>query len=227
MERIALPDAASLPSDGLLAASAHQDRRRHRRVPLDLPARIALPGGAEAQGQLTDASAGGARVRVRLAPRLGATIIVYADRLGRLEGRVARATRDGFVLAFPQRAARARRMADALTWIANMGPERDRRGSRRYARNEAASLVRHDGSTTECCILDISTTGASVRIDAARRPAVGEAVTVGVMAARVVRHHAEGIGVVFANGTGETARNGMAGNEAVRDAAGGNDAGNR
>ena len=207
MERIALPDAARLPSDALLGGAATDaakdaDRRRHRRLSVDLAARVILPDGAEADGRVACVSAGGARLAVRVAPTLGATVAVYAERLGRIEGRVARATRDGFVLAFPPRAARAKRLADALTWIANMGPERDRRGARRYGRSEAATLVRSNGDACACRILDISVSGASVGIDAHLRPPIGEAVTVGVMAARVVRHHEAGIGVAFATGAG-------------------------
>lgn len=200
MERIALPDAAPLPSDALLRGAAQApDRRRHRRLSVELAARVVLADGAQVDGRVTSVSAGGAELAVRAAPAVGEGVVAYADRLGRLEGRVLRATRDGFVLTFSPRAARAKRMADALTWVANMGPERDRRGSRRYGRDEAATLVRENGDAAACRILDISTTGASVGIDAHQRPAIGEAVTVGVMAARVVRHHEAGVGVAFAS----------------------------
>ena len=207
MERIALPDQAPLPSDALLSGEAPRagtrpDRRRHRRLPLSLEARVVLPGGAETQGKVACASAGGAQIVAPVAPRLDETVVVYADRLGRLEGRVLRATRDGFVLAFSKRASRAKRLADALTWIANMGPERDRRAARRYQKDEAATLVREGGDAVACRILDISTTGASVGIDAHARPAIGEAVTVGKMRGRVVRHHEAGIGMAFATAAG-------------------------
>ena len=203
MERIALPSATPLPSDAVLAAS-DEDRRRHRRVAVDLPVRVVAEDGTETRGRMTDASAGGVGLAVRLAPSVGARLVVYAERLGRLEGRVARVTRDGFVLAFAARGARAKRLADSLTWILNMGPERDRRQSRRYARQEDATLVRADGAAMACRILDISTTGASVEVRAAERPGIGEAITLGRVEARVVRHHESGIGVAFARATGTT-----------------------
>ena len=214
MERIALPDAAELPSDALLDARAprppeaapEQDRRRHRRLHVDLGARVVLPDGTQAEGRVVDLSAGGAQLDVPVLAPLGRTIVAYADRIGRIEGHVLRATRDGLVLAFSDRRARAKRLADTLTWIANVGPERDRRGARRYGRDEAATLVRASGDAVACRILDISTTGASVEVAASHRPAIGEAVTVGVVAARVVRHHEAGIGVAFAPGPKHDAR---------------------
>ena len=200
MERIALPETAPLPSDALLTGrgDARPDRRRHRRLALALDARVVLPGGGETAGRIACASAGGAEIVAPVAPGLGEAVVVYADRLGRLEGKVLRATREGFVLTFSKRASRAKRLADTLTWIANMGPERDRRAARRYQKDEAATLIRESGDAVACRILDISTTGASVSIGAHARPAIGEVVTVGLMKGRVVRHHESGVGMAFA-----------------------------
>lgn len=199
MDRIALPSEASLPSDALYAdgTDSHKERRRHRRLALDLSARVVL-AGREVAARMTGASAGGAEIVAPLAPQLGETVVAYVDRVGRLEGRVLRVTRDGFVLSFSRRASRAKRLADTLTWVVNMGPERDRRGARRYDKDEAATLVRAAGDAVACRILDISTTGASVAIDAHSRPAIGETIVVGKMSGQVVRHHESGIGIAFA-----------------------------
>lgn len=217
MDRIALPSEASLPSDALYAdgVDANRDRRRHRRLALDLSARVVL-AGREVAARMTGASAGGAEIVAPLAPKLGETVVAYVDRVGRLEGRVLRVTRDGFVLSFSRRPARAKRLADTLTWVVNMGPERDRRGARRYDKDEAATLVRPSGDAVACRILDISTTGASIAIDAQSRPAVGEIVVVGKVSGQVVRHHEAGIGIAFAEKT-QTLRSADEQNQQVKD----------
>lgn len=217
MERIALPDQTPLPSDALYGTQAakNEDRRRYRRLSVDLPARVVL-AGKEVAARVTGASAGGADIAAPLAPPLGETVVAYVDRVGRLEGRVLRVTRHGFVLAFSQRATRAKRLADTLTWVVNMGPERDRRGARRYDKNEAATLVRESGDAVACRILDISTTGASIAIDAHGRPAIGESVIIGKMSGRVVRHHETGIGLAFATGA-TTRREAAQRNQQVED----------
>lgn len=179
-------------------SQAAHDRRRYRRVPVGLKAKIILPGGQEAPGRLVDVCAGGASIEVPVVAPVGETVIAYADRIGRVEGKVIRPTRDGFVVAFSARASRAKRLADALIWVCNTAPERDRRGARRFAKQESATLLRESGDAVACRILDISTGGASVGIDAHERPSIGERITLGVMTATVVRHHEDGIGVAFA-----------------------------
>ena len=182
-------DEASLP---------HEDRRRHLRREIELAVRVVLPGGREARGQLCDVSAGGARVRLRAAGvSLGDRIALYVDRLGRIEGSVARLESEGFAVSFSRRSARLKRLADSLTWIVNCPPERDRRGARRFAKDEPARIELSCGRKLACRILDVSTTGASIGMAEEERPAIGTEVAVGVMRARVVRHHAEGVGVAF------------------------------
>ena len=172
------------------------ERRRFRRVEAKLGLRF-LVGETETTGRLGDVSAGGARVETTDAPAKGARVVLYVDRLGRLEGQVVRRTPTGFALRLTHRLGRAKRLADTLTWIANRPAARDRRKARRYPQSEPARMVRQDGTAHACRILDVSTTGASVGVAAQHRPAIGEAITLGLMGARVVRHHTDGIGVLF------------------------------
>ena len=183
-------------SAGASDAPDADERRRFRRVEADLGLRY-LVGEAEAAGRLGDVSAGGARVEAETAPPKGQRVVLYVDRLGRLEGEVVRRTPTGFALRLTHRLGRAKRLADALTWIANRPASRDRRRARRYPQDKPARMVRADGTAHACRILDISTTGASVGLADQHRPAIGETVTLGLMGARVVRHHADGIGVLF------------------------------
>ena len=172
------------------------ERRRFRRIETPLDVRL-LHDGTEARGRLLDVSAGGARIACAHVPPARARLVLYADRLGRLEAEVVRALEGGFAVRFTHRLGRAKRLADALTWVLNRPPERDRRRARRYPQDEPARLARADGRVAACRILDISTTGASVGLADHLRPPIGEAIVLGVMNARVVRHHREGIGVLF------------------------------
>ena len=190
-----LPSLNPSPSRASIPPSA-AERRRFRRIETPLGLRL-LHEGTEARGKLLDVSAGGARIACAHVPPKGARIVVYADRLGRLEAEVIRGTPDGFAIRFTHRLSRAKRLADALTWVLNRPPEQDRRKARRFPQDEPARLSRSDGSVTACRILDISTTGASVGIADHLRPPIGEAITLGVMRARIVRHHRDGVGVLF------------------------------
>ena len=172
------------------------ERRRFRRVETPLGLRF-LHAQTESKGRLVDVSAGGARIACAYVPPTGAAVVLYAERLGRLEGVVVRHVTGGFAVRFTHRLGRAKRLADALTWVLNRPPERDRRRARRYPQDEPARLARADGSVAACRILDISTTGASVCVPDHLRPPIGEAIVLGVMRARVVRHHHDGIGVLF------------------------------
>ena len=195
-ERPVAPDARSDASSLADPAPRPDERRRFKRLDTDLGARF-LADRQEGTGRLRDVSAGGARVVSSAPPRRGASVVLYAERIGRLEGEVVRRTPEGFALRFTHRLGRAKRLADALTWVANRPAARDRRQARRYPQDKPARMTRADGSVLACRILDISTTGASVGVPDEHRPPIGEAIVLGLMTARIVRHHHDGIGVLF------------------------------
>lgn len=184
------------PSAAAVAAGTAPDMRRHRRVPVSLDTRYLTPDGAEAAGVVTDVSAGGARLSAKAGAAIGDRVVAYVGRLGRVEGEVVRRDAAGFALRFTHKPARAKRLADALTFIVNQPPERDRRRARRYPQDKTAKMVLADGTVLSCRILDISTTGASIGTQT--RPPIGTELSVGVMRARIVRHHEDGVGVIFA-----------------------------
>jgi hypothetical protein len=187
-----------------LSSDSEADRRRHRRVPVRLEARYLTPDGAERGGVVTDLSAGGARLATTsTAAALGDRVVAYVGRLGRVEGEVVRRDAEGFALRFEQKRARAKRLADALTFIVNSLESRDKRRARRYAQDAPAGMVLPDGEVLQARVLDVSTTGASIAT--AVRPPIGTTVTLGRMRAQVVRHHEDGVGVLFARQAGGTA----------------------
>ncbi|MEZ5897611.1 MAG: PilZ domain-containing protein [Parvularculaceae bacterium] len=181
------------------SATPHEDaseRRRHRRVDMNLKARVLMEDGVEEPCIVVNISAGGAMLKARTPPPEGAEVIVYIDDIGRFKGKVVRSSRHVFAVDYRGRKAKTKRTADALTYAANhTGKRFDRRGSPRI-RQDAPALVRlENGDTLNCAILDISLTGASIAIEP--RPPLGALLTVGRMNAKVVRRHETGVGVVF------------------------------
>ena len=78
----------------------------------------------------------------------------------------------------------------------NDGDEEDQRRHARYQPSDSASqLILPDGRNYPCEILDISVSGASVKVDVS--PSIGTYVMLGKMRGRITRLHAEGIGIEF------------------------------
>src|SRR5262249_3218344 len=83
-------------------------------------------------------------------------------------------------------------------WLANrkiLNLPEDRRHDRIVPRNPNSVLTFEDGSKVPCRILDLSLSGAAVT--SANRPAVGTALALVRVHARVVRHLEEGFALEF------------------------------
>jgi hypothetical protein len=185
------------PEDPLLE-KARAERRRFRRVKVDLPGRLFVPTDSrEAACKIVEMSPGGASVECELLPALGTQIILYVERLGRFEGAVARANPQGFGVRFSSTQLKRERTAEQLTLLANKSlvDESDLRRDERIPTKGQTRFARSDGSMVDCEVVDLSTSGISLKTRV--RPAVGEFVLIGHMAGRVVRHHAEGVGIEF------------------------------
>lgn len=145
-------------------------------------------------------SPGDATIIAPAAGQIGERVIVYLDHLGRVEGPITGIVEGGFVIEFSASSRKREQMAAQLTWLANKDvldlPE-DRRHGRVVPDSRHSSIRLDDGRTYDCKIMDISLSGAAIEI--AVRPALGTAVTLGRMRARIVRHLDNGIGVEFAS----------------------------
>lgn len=177
------------------------DRRRHRRLKLDLHGRFMRTDQTEHRCRLRDISVSGAALASPVPVRPGEHIVCYLDEVGRIEGPVYRKFDDGFVLTIKASQRARERLAATLMWLANreiIGDEIDQRrpGHERIAvPNRTTQLVLDDGTVVLCQVIDISISGASLATDT--RPAIGTQVWVGRMRAKVVRQHETGIAVTF------------------------------
>ena len=188
-------------------ARAQAERRRYRRVRVDLPGRLFMPSdGREARCTIVDLSPGGAAIRCELAPEAGAAVVVYVDGFGRFEGVVARpGSATSFGVAFHCTAGKRERTAEQLTLFLNKSlvDETVLRRHERSSQKGFAKFTRADGQVVQCEVMDISVGGVSLKTDI--KPPIGEFVLIAQVAGRVARHHEQGVGIEFVGRENHTA----------------------
>jgi c-di-GMP-binding flagellar brake protein YcgR len=186
-------------SQGLLSRIA-PDRRRHRRISVELLGRFMRANKQEHPCKLIDISAGGAAIRpmAAVSVSVGERVVAFFDHVGGIEGTIAREFDGGFAFKLSATQHKRDKLAATLTWLANRS-ELDGADERRHDRIAPAArrqqLFLAEGITLECQVLDISISGASIGTPA--RPNIGTEVTIGKLRARVMRHHTQGFGVQF------------------------------
>jgi hypothetical protein len=179
-------------------ARAGSERRRFRRVRVDLPGRLFVPSDSrEARCTVTDLSPGGAAITCETVPELGTPVVLYVDGFGRFEGTVARSDGYGFGIAFVCTPSKRERTAEQLVLFLNKSLVDDSvlRRHERSSQKGFAKFTRADGTITQCEVMDISVGGVSLKTDV--KPPIGEFVLIAQIAGRVARHHGDGIGIAF------------------------------
>ncbi|HYJ59578.1 MAG TPA: PilZ domain-containing protein [Methyloceanibacter sp.] len=175
------------------------DRRRHRRVPVDVSGRFMREDKHEYPCQVVNMSAGGMAILAPVACDNGERIVAYLENLGRIEGVVVRSFEGGFAVRIVASLHKRERIANLLTWLVNqqsLGLSEERKHERIVPRVNASKLILPDGAVHNCRVTDVSMSGASVA--SAVKPEAGTMVILGRMRARVVRHHEQGVGLQFA-----------------------------
>jgi hypothetical protein len=183
---------------------ARAERRRFRRVKVDLPGRIFVPADSqEAKCTVIDLSPGGASIDCDLPLAADTPVVLYVDAFGRFEGGVVRRPGGGFGVKFNCTQMKRERVAEQLTLFMNkeIVTEADLRRHDRAPAKGFTRFTRADGELVKCEVLDLSVSGVSVKTDV--KPPIGEFVLIGQMAGRVARHHDDGIGIEFVGQTAE------------------------
>ncbi len=149
--------------------------------------------------QVINMSPGGVAMITPIRGEIGERVIAYIDHIGRIEGKIVRKIEGGFAITVDATMRKRDKLASQLTWLANRHildlPE-DRRHERRQPKNPITKLILEDGSEHICRVLDLSLSGAAVKTKV--RPRVGQAIHVGKIRARVVRHLDDGLAIEFA-----------------------------
>ncbi len=179
-------------------AKVRAERRRFKRVRVDLPGRLFVPSEQhEARCTVVNLSPGGAAIECELEPVSDTQVVLYIDGFGRFEGSVIRREGGDFGVRFNCTPLKRERIAEQLMLFLNKTLV-DSTVIRRHERAPTKGYTRFtraDGQLVKCEVLDISTSGVSVKTDV--RPPVGEYVLIGQMAGRIARHHESGVGIEF------------------------------
>jgi hypothetical protein len=183
-----------------IVAKAKAERRRYRRVRLDLPGRLFIPAdGREDRCAVINLSPGGAAVECELVPAHGTQVVLYVDGFGRFEGTAAgRGGGKTFGIAFVCTQSKRERIAEQLTLFLNKSLGGEETLLRRHGRTHQkgfAKFTRADGQIINCEVMDISVGGVSLKSEV--RPPLGEYVLIAGLAGRIARHHDHGIGIEF------------------------------
>ncbi len=182
-----------------------RNKRRYIRHAVDLRVRFLTAAGEEDEGRVRGISVGGAAIECLNCPDIGVPVVLYIDRVGRLEGMVVRHLSHelaeqalGFAVQFHASPARTERIVEKLMVLINEDPqpEGERRLTQRaQPQDRPAVLTLPDGRTVSCRVIDMSLTGVSVESD--ERPSVGSTVAIGRTKGRVVRHHDRGFAITL------------------------------
>ena len=181
-----------------VSVKAGAERRRFRRVPVNLPGRLFIPAdNHEARCTVLDLSPGGAAIACDTVPESGTPVILYVDNFGRFEGTVARRGAESFGVAFACTSSKRERIAEQLILFLNKTLVDDSVLRRHERSNQKgfAKFTRADGQIIQCEVMDISVGGVSLKTNV--KPPIGEFVLIAQIAGRVARHHANGIGIEF------------------------------
>jgi hypothetical protein len=174
--------------------------REHRRI---LFGRFMLPDSTEHPCQIAQLSPDGAVFLTSIAPPAGLAIVAYIDEIGRLEAVTGDAVEGGFAVSFQVSAPRRERIESRISLLQDSSADEDEILERRHTPHEEATSASHitlpDGRIYPCEVLDVSISGAAVKIDVI--PALGTSILLGKMRGRVVRYLESGVSIEFSRQT--------------------------
>jgi hypothetical protein len=174
------------------------ERRRHQRAELTLIGRYMLRDRREYSCRTIDVSASGIAMLGAIMGRVGERVVAHLDRLGRVEGSVARQFGACFAIELCAPALKRERIDQRLTWLIQRDagePGDARRHARTREEPVQASLRTPDGRESSVALIDYCPDGAALSSDSP--PPVGTKVIVNGTTAHVLRHFPGGFAVEF------------------------------
>jgi PilZ domain len=180
------------------AARTHEGRATPNSVePTRLPGRFMMPDMSEHPCEVIHLTVTGATFLTRSVAPAGTSIVAYIENLGRVEAISGDATEGGFEAIFDISGSRRDKLETRIKWLGQRpnGAAPQRRHPRLEPREGKSQITFPDGRAYSCEIIDISLSGAGLKVDVV--PVIGTYVMVGKKRAHVVRHLDNGIGVEF------------------------------
>ena len=178
--------------------AAATDRRKYRRIKVQLSGRFMREDQQEYPCYTNDISAGGMNISASVKCEPGEYVVFYIEEIGRIEGFVVRNHDDGFAIAIEASSHKRERLVATLTWLLNrheLQDPQERRHERQIPTNPQTTLVRSDGKKLPVKVLDLSIGGARVSVKALMK--TGEKVYLGKSSGYVVRVDEDSIGIQF------------------------------
>lgn len=175
-----------------------RERRRFRRMPIQVSGRLLDTFGREHDCRTEDISPGDVRIAATTLPPIGDRVVIYLEGIGRVSGKVARSCGEGEVaVIFDFTAHKREKLAEQLTLIVNrdLGIEEPVRPTIR----DGAQLVKLEFETGEAYegeVVDFSLAGITIK---SKRPPplIGVWVRVGTVYGRVARLIEGGFAIDF------------------------------
>lgn len=152
-----------------------------------------LPDRSEHECRAAELTGAGALLLTALEVPPGVPIVTYVDEIGRIEAETGERTQGGLRIAFRVTGDRLARLEARLR--STLADADGRRHERIVPDKRNAQVTLADGKLYPCEIIDISVSGAAIRIGA--RPGLGSQLLLGKTRGRVVRHMADGIAIEF------------------------------
>lgn len=166
--------------------------------PTVLFGRFMLPDMSEYPCQVSELTVDGAVFATAATPEPATQIVAYIDEIGRVEGMSGEAVAGGFRIAFSHSGQRRERFANRLAGRATKNTTAGtdlRRHARLAPESNQSHITLPDGRVYPCEILDISLSGAAVKVDV--MPSLGTHLMLGKMRGRIVRYVEQGIAIEF------------------------------
>jgi PilZ domain-containing protein len=161
--------------------------------------RFMLPDQSEHPCQVNEISLAGAVFITNQVPHRGQSIVAYLEEVGRIEVTSAEPVPNGFRVIISLTGARRDRLETRLKWLAQKqggeGTAEDRGHARFETREATSQITMPDGRVYDCEVLDISLTGAAVKVEV--MPSLGTYIMLGKMRGRVVRYLENGVAIEF------------------------------
>jgi hypothetical protein len=181
-----------------LVGAQRAERRRHQRADLTLIGRYMLRDRREYACRTIDVSASGIALLGAIMGTIGERVVAHLDRLGRVEGSVARQFGACFAIELSAPALKRERIDHRLTWLIQRhvgNPHDMRRHTRTREETIEASLRTADGRESCVALIDYSPDGAAM--SSSSPPPIGSKVIVNGTIAVVLRHFPGGFAVEF------------------------------
>lgn len=173
------------------------EKRRYRRMPIELSGRLQDASGGEHDCRTLNLSPGDARIATSARMLVGDKVIIYLNGLGRIEADVRRSIPElcAYGVRFNLTRHKLERHVDIIMGLLYpWARDADSRRFPREAGSGAIDVVLRDGRTITGQVVDMSLVGISV-LTPEKPPLVGESVSVGGRMGRVARYFEGGFAI--------------------------------